>query len=359
MTPNQYGLARRTKPNMAPVLIGYFGPNEPNHPQGGNIWNAASLAIEQANQAGGYRGRPFQFVSGWSENPWGSGVKDLTKMAYQDQVLAMIGGIDGPSTHLAEQVVAKARLPLLSGANADRTANLANVSWMFSALPGHHLQASALVQAIQQVARDKRFLVISAVDHDSHILTSELTRCFEKNNLQPRYHFEFKPGRANHSEMISEINSANVEAAVIIAPLLDSASLCLTLRQGGFAGTLFGGPCMSRSRFVKMTGKASEGVVFPLLYESTPQTAAWKDLFVARFKRPVDYLSAHTHDTVNLLVSAIRASGLNRDELRTQIEKLSPWQGVTGTIAWDKQGSNTRPVQIGTIVQGQVKRLSR
>ncbi|MGB2861694.1 MAG: hypothetical protein WBC05_00080, partial [Sedimentisphaerales bacterium] len=99
------------------VLIGYFGPSTPSDPRGGDMWSAACLAVEQANRAGGYNGLPFRLVAGWSDNPWGSGVTEVTRMAYVHKVWAVIGGIDGPSTHLAEQVVAKARLALLSSAS--------------------------------------------------------------------------------------------------------------------------------------------------------------------------------------------------------------------------------------------------
>jgi len=110
------------------VLIGYFGPGTPSDPRGGDMWSAACLAVEQANRSGGYNGLPFRLVAGWSDNPWGSGITEVTRMAYVHKVWAIIGGIDGPSTHLAEQVVAKARLTLLSSASTDKTVNLANVA---------------------------------------------------------------------------------------------------------------------------------------------------------------------------------------------------------------------------------------
>ena len=334
------------------VLIGYFGPNDASHPEGGDMWCAATLAIEQANLAGGFHGRPFKLITGWSENPWGSGVKDLTRMVYQDQVWAIIGGIDGPSTHLAEQVVAKARLPLLSGANADRTANLANVSWMFSTLPGHHLQATALTQAIESQVERKRFVMVSSVDHDSHVLTDELNKCFRKGQLSPHYHFEFKPGQVRDSELVDHIINANAEAVVIAASLQDTAHLTVRLRQEGFSGILFGGPCMSRQAFVDIAGEAAERVIFPLLYRPSKTTEQFDKDMLDHSGRSGNDLSAHTYDTVNLLLEAIQQAGLNRQHIRDAVGKLSPWQGVTGTIHWDQQGSNTRPVALGTLLNG-------
>ena len=336
------------------ILIGYFGPNDVSHPEGGDMWCAAALAIEQANQAGGYQGRPFKLIAGWSETPWGSGVKDLTRMVYLDQVWAIIGGIDGPSTHLAEQVVAKARLPLLSGANADRTANLANVPWMFSTLPGHHLQAVALTQAIESEVKHTRFVMISSVDHDSHILTDELNKCFRKRRLSPSHHVEFKPAQNDPASLVDHILDGNAEAVVIVAPLMDSASLLVSLRKKGFKGRIFGGPCMSQRRFIERAGKAAEGVIFPVLYAPSDESALFETALFNRLGRHGDYLSAHTYDTVTLLVHAIRRAGLDRQGIRDEITKLSPWQGVTGTIHWDARGSNTRRVATGTLLNGRV-----
>jgi len=346
-----------TSKNTDEILIGYFGPSDPCHLEGGEMWLAATMAVEQANEKGGYKGRPFRLVPGWSENPWGSGVKDVARMAYQYNVCAIVGGIDGPSTHLAEQVVAKAQLPLLSGANADRTANLANVTWMFSALPGHHLQARALAGAIESFIGKEEFIVVSSVDHDSHLLSVELGKSFRKRQLLPSYHFDFKNLQENGSELVDRVIRANPKAIVIVAPLKDSTDLCIKLRNKGFEGIIFGSPCMSQHRFIENAGDACEGVVFPVLYEPTQKLADFEKKFFRRFARHSNYLSAHTYDTVNILMEAIRKVGPERQRIRDEIEKLSPWDGVTGQIVWDKQGSNSRRVSIGTVSTGCVKIL--
>ena len=69
------------------VLIGYFGPADPCHPAY-DMWSAACLAVEQANSGGGYKGLPFRLVQGWSDNPWGTGVREVVRMAYLDKVWA-------------------------------------------------------------------------------------------------------------------------------------------------------------------------------------------------------------------------------------------------------------------------------
>jgi branched-chain amino acid transport system substrate-binding protein len=341
------------------VLIGYFGPSEPSHLRGGDMWNAACLAVEQANQAGGYNGLPFRLVAGWSDNPWGSGVTKVTHMAYVNKVWAIIGGIDGPSTHLAEQVVAKACLTLINPASTDKTVNLANVPWMFSCLPADHLQAPVLARAIASEAGDKSFLLVSAVDHDSHLFTVELARSFIQQKLSPSYHFEFRPAQSNYDGLVEEILHTNAQALVLIAADTESAQIISAVRQKGFDGLIFGGPYMGRQSFIEQAGGAAEGVVFPLLYTHGKESSSFDKEFTARFGKRPDYLAAHTYDSVNLLIAAIRKAGLNRTLIHDKVRALSGWHGVTGQIQWDPLGSNSRLVSLGIIRNGGVQKLSQ
>lgn len=336
------------------VLIGYFGPSDPDDPRGGDIWRAAQMAVEEANAAGGCQGKPLRLLPVWSENPWGTGVAQLARMVYQDRVWAVIGGIDGESSHLAEQVVTKARLTLLSPASSDKTVNLANVPWMFSCLPGDHLQAPVLAAEIEARLATKPLTVVSTDDHDARLFSVELGKSLARRRIAPRYRFQCKRATCDVAELATRIVQSEVDAVVLIAGPGDSAGLVKAFRNRGFTGLVFGGPAMGRRRFLQEAGAAAEGVVFPLLYE--PGEGSWEfaNSFDGRFGRLPDYAAAHGYDAVRLLVAAIHKAGLNRARIRDAVEELSPWAGATGPIRWDRLGANTRPVALGTVCNGQV-----
>ena len=341
------------------VLLGYFGPGDPAHPDGGDLWLAAQMAVDEANRQRGYRGKPFRIVARWSENPWGTGVAEVARMVYDEKVWAIVGGIDGPSTHLAEQVVAKARLPLVSPATSDKTVNLANVPWMFSLLPGDHLQAPVVAAAVSDRVGSRAFVLVSAVDHDSRLFAAELRKCLASRRLAPRYHFEHSEAPQDEPRLLDRIVESKPDAVVLVAGAHQGARLLVGLRGRGFAGLVFGSATMGRRRFHEEAGDAAEGVLFPLLYD--PQqasqekaSAAFCAAFTSRFGTSPDYAAAHTYDAFRLLVAAIRTAGLNRARIRDALRDLSPYSGVTGTVAWDLQGSNTRAVSLGTIRDGRV-----
>lgn len=333
------------------VLIGYFGPSTPSHPIGGDMWCAACLAVEEANQAGGYQGLPFRFVADWSDNPWGSGVTAVTRMVYTHKVWAIVGGIDGPSTHLAEQVVAKARLVLISPGSTDKTVNLANVPWMFSCLPGDHLQSPVLARAIVSHVDQNPFLLVSAVDHDSHLFTRELNKSLSEHKCIPSYHLQFNPKQKDDTELVEKIVRTEAHTLILIADAHRSAQLICAVREKGFEGTIFGGPCIGQRRFLQSKSKVADGIIFPLLYINN-KTSCFEKKFISRFGRHPDYLASHTYDTVHLLIAAIRKAGLNRARIGDALRELSGWRGVTGDIIWNSFGANIRPVNLGIIQEG-------
>jgi len=340
------------------VLIGYFGPSDPDDSQGGDMWFAAQMAVEEANAAGGYREKPFRLVPGWSENPWGSGVAHVTRMAYTDKVWAVIGGIDGPSTHLAEQVVAKARLPLVSPVSTDKTVNLANVPWMFSLAPGDHLLAPIVAGAIAAETGDAPFVLVSADDHDSRVFTTELNKALSERRMAPDLQVEYRRGKRDVGELVARLVQAKPAAVAIAADADDSARLVAALREEGYTGSIFGGPAMGRQQFLQQAGAAAEGVVFPLLYEPRTTPTGFAKTFARRFGHPPDYAAAHTHDAVRLVLEVIQKAGLNRARIRDAVNDASPWTGAAGTVQWDGLGANTRSARLGSLRNGRVVALT-
>ncbi|MCP4571766.1 MAG: amino acid ABC transporter substrate-binding protein, partial [bacterium] len=117
--------------DLAAVRIGLFAPTQgPRAPAGLSLRRGAELAVAEANAAGGYRGIPFALIQRSDDQVWGS-AREVVEMAYDDGVWAIIGAIGGQSTHVAQQVITKAQLPLISPASTDASLTQINIPWMF------------------------------------------------------------------------------------------------------------------------------------------------------------------------------------------------------------------------------------
>jgi len=324
--------------DLREVRLGYFGPPDPSDEAGGQIWQGVGLAIEEANRQGGYRGLPFRLVPAWDRNPWAGGVARLARVVYSDMVWAIIGGIDGATTHLAEQVVAKAQLTLINPAATDRSIHTASVPWMFSCAPGDHLLAAAVSQELRE--RGSRFGLVSAIDHDSRAFVAQLKLAFARDRLSPVLHLEWPGGTEDPARIARELDAAAPEAIVVVADARESTALIKAVRDAGFAGILLSGPSIARAD----PDPSLNGVLYPALGNIPP---AFQTKFLTRYGRSPDYTAAHAYDAVNIVIAAIRKAGLNRPRIRDAVQALSPTYGVTGAIAWDARGQNDRPVSLG------------
>ena len=346
--------------NVDEVRFGWFGPSNPEDPLAGQMWWAADQAIREANNQGGFGGRPFRLIPKWSENPWGNGVPQVFRIAYEDKVWALLGGIDGSSTHLAEQVVAKACLPLLSPVSTDKSVNLAGVPWMFSCAPGDHVIAPMLAEAVLKALNgpQEKLMVFSATDHDSRMAAKEILKALSERHCAPAFKFEFQAGQKAVDPQLSSAAAAKPRVVLLIAGPEDSVRWVAAIRQRLANTPIFGTHQMGRSRFLQLAGEAAEGVRFPQLWtpnESDANTRKFMAGFKARFGQEPDYAAALSYDAVQLLVGATRRGGLNRAHIREELIKLSPWQGIAGPIEWDGTGQNLRKVtRMGLIQKGRV-----
>ncbi|HTQ57066.1 MAG TPA: ABC transporter substrate-binding protein [Bryobacteraceae bacterium] len=327
------------------VRIGYYGPSDDSHPEGGMPWQGVTLAIDRANREGGYRGKPFRLVAAWTENPWRAGAASITRMAFVDRVWLIVGSIEGTGTHLAEQVVAKALLPLINPVATDRSIHMAGVPWMFSVVQGDDLHSAVLARALG----DRSLVILAATDHDSRAFAGYLKPACLREHARLELQLEFEPGRPDLSELVRDALNARPDAIVVIAGARDSARLVEQLRKAGFAGAIGGGPLFGRACFAGEAGTAAEGAVFPWV---GPPAPFFVKEFTARFGRAPDYAAACAYDSVAVAVGAIRRGGLNRARIREALASQPPIEGASGLIRWDEFGQNRRPPVLAAIRGG-------
>ena len=338
-------------PAVREVLLGYFGPDDERHPEGGSVWQGATLAVEDANRLGGYRGKPFRLLQRWDDNPWRGGARIITRMAFVDRVPVLIGSVEGAGTHLAEQVAAKALLPLINPAATDRSIHMAGVPWMFSVVQGDDLHASALARALE----GRSIVLLSATEHDSRAFAGYFRKACGRGRSEIKLRLEFDPGRPDLTEIARSAAGAAPGAVVVLAAVRDSARLVRLIRAERFTGVIAGGPSFGRSAFVREAGAAAEGALFPWVGQPA---ADFRRLFVARFGSDPDYAAAGAYDAVGIAVRAIRASGLNRPRIRDFIAALPPWEGAGGRIEWDEFGQNRRPSVVAVVGHGEFRAWS-
>ncbi|HWR51201.1 MAG TPA: ABC transporter substrate-binding protein [Bryobacteraceae bacterium] len=301
--------------DLTEVRLGWFGPAE------GPMWEAARQAIEELNAQGGYRRLPFRLIQRWSENPWKSGAQHVIRMAYGENVWAVIAAHDGSAAHLAQQVAMKALIPLMNPVATDLSLHTAGVPWMFSCAQGD----DAIARLVAKQLEGRAPVVLSSTDHDARAFLSKLMPL-----VKIARQIEFEGGHAGEAARAVGPGTA---AVLVVAGPRDSGLAVKELRASGYTGPIAGGPQFGRAEFREAADAAAAGSHYPALADGS------------RFP---DYAAACAYDSVQMLGAAIREAGLNRERIREHLRALPSYSGASGRIEWDGFGQNKRAVTPAT-----------
>jgi branched-chain amino acid transport system substrate-binding protein len=347
--------------DLREVRLGWFGPPDATHPEWGEAWRGAALAVEELNEEGGYEGRDFRLLSAWSESPWGSGVADLAKLVFGGAVWAVVGGVDGTTTHLAEQVVVKARLSLVSPGGTDPSVNFTNVPWMFTLLPTDDRLAPILAEAVLDGAGGAAWAVVTTTDRDARVAWRAVRAALAaRQHPGPTLHLVLPAAGPACARAAADVVATGARAVLVLAGARDAVRIVRALRAAGYEGTVVGGAPVGRRTFAEEAGTAAEGVLFPLLFDpAAADAAAFSRAYSGRWGQAPDYLAAHAYDAVRLVADAVRRAGPNRALIRDALSASSPWRGAAGTVSWDPAGRCTRPVELGAWREGGAQRAAR
>ena len=331
--------------DLTEVRIGYFGPSDTAHIEGGSSWQGALRAIDEANKDGGYHGLPFRLVAKWSESPWKAGGRMMVELAYVDRVWATIGSIDGISTHIAEQVVAKVQLSLVDAGSTDRSVNAAMVPWMFSCLPNDPAIANALCPQLAREAGDEGPVLVVSTGHDERHMAGEFRHWFAEKQPGVARILEFQPGD-EHLETVAR-QTVGARAVLVLGGVADTARVVKLLRAESRKTVLYAGPSAAKSSFAMVAGPDAEGVRCPLLAHPAP--VGWEP------GTGQDYAALQSYDAARMVVSSIRTGGLNRFRICRALAKMTPWQGAAGEVRWSALNRNSRPAAVATIRGGRLE----
>ena len=327
------------------VRIGLFGPLANATGAGSELVRGAELAVNEANRLGGYQGIPFRLVARWADRPWISGANELIRLAYADGICALVGSLDGETTHLAEQVATKAWIPLLSPLASDDTLTQIRLPWIFSLPPADREQALLLVSQGIAPRCLQRLGMITSTDHDGRVFADSMTAVLKREGLVPAFHFTVSLKEDDWTDLARRASDFSPDGLILRLPAVPLLQFIEQLNRRQLACPLFlpwipGLDAASlHERYagdlacIRPFDESSER------YLHHPFVAAYEKAYQCR----PDPGAAYAFDAVSLLIQCIRAQGPHRIELQKALWDQKDFSGVTGMIHWDNGGGNTTP----------------
>ncbi|HTZ82893.1 MAG TPA: ABC transporter substrate-binding protein [Candidatus Acidoferrales bacterium] len=361
--------------SLSEIRIGFLGPlnYHPDQAMGNRMLDGAQMAIDEANAAGGYGGKPFHLITrndynNWQNNIpsggvskdseiWGAASNEAVRLIYDDKVWAIFGSVSAETTHIALRLTLKAETPIVNSASTDPTIPETGIPWYFTVIQDDRVQGYTLARHIYTELGIKRVGILRVNDRYGRFGVLKFKDASRRLGHPLVIEQKFLPGDTDFRRQLQVIQDSRVDAIVLWANIGQAAEILKEMRELGMHQRVFGSHRTIGDKLIKLAGPAAEGFEAVYPFDPTRNDPLWTD-FVSRYEgkygEKPDHLAALAYDQMRILLDAICRAGLNKGRIRDALTGLTSYRGVTGDMVFDPNCKNIAPLYLAHVHDGQI-----
>jgi len=344
------------------VNIGFFGPVEggPEVPYGFAMLHGAQLAVDEANNRGGYSGRAhdtrlkYELKIHNDSALWGASTMEPVSMAQDEHVVAILGSIDGSTTHTMLRIATELGVPVINTATSDPSITETGAPWLVHLLPDDRQQSRALAR---YVAGQKRVRTVGILREDAryaHIGTEAFREEVERIGSISAIEATFQSGETDFSQQLRQFRDEKIDGLVLWCRPAEAALILKQMRASGMHIPSFGPSYLASSQLIELAGTAAEGFVATSILNPSRADKRWEEFqrnYRNKFSESPDAYASYAYDGINLLIAAIEKAGPNRELIAQALlqHRLDSYEGVSGPLYFDGSLNNIAPLVMARV----------
>lgn len=351
----------KPEPEVESVKIGIIAPLEMSHEDyiGRPMLWGTQIAIDEANAAGGYKGKPFELIIRNDTGLWGASANEVVTLSYEDKVWAIIGTVDGANTHIAIRVALKTEVPVMNVSDLDPTLVETKIPWIFRNTADDRQMAYTILYYVYKERGYKRVAVLRADNRYGRFGVGEFkagsVRFGRPAPIEINYEISYQNVNPDFTIQMDRLERVKPDAVVLWADAVAAGHIVKKMRARGLDMPVFASERVVNPLFLEIAGDAAEGVIATYPYNpdaEIPELKAFNHTYRERFGEAPNTYAAHAYDGANMVIRAIREAGLNRYRIRDALAETKRYQGITGEIIFDDVYSDRGPVVMATVRNG-------
>ncbi len=346
--------------DLTEIRIGFIAPlyAHPDQAFGNRMLHGAQLAIDEANAAGGYCGKPFKLMLHNDSAIWGASSNEVVKMVYDEKVWAIFGSIGSDTTHIALRVTLKSEIPIVNSASTDPTIPETIIPWYFTDIQDDRVQGYTLARHIYTELGLKRVAILRVNDRYGRFGVLKFRDASRRLGHPVVIEQKFALGDTDFRHQLAVIQDSRADAIVIWTDIGPAAAILKQMQELGMKQRVFGSHRTIGDELVRLAGPAGEGfeAVFP--YDPTQPNQKWlnfKNRFEAHYRENPDHFATLAYDAMQILLQSICRAGLNRGRIRDALTGIENYKGVTGEMVFDPNCKNISPMFLASVHHGTIE----
>jgi branched-chain amino acid transport system substrate-binding protein len=339
------GLLAASSPAFAadPIKIGVIA--EAQAIAGASIPQAAQLAADEINAAGGVDGRKIEIITYDNHSSSADSVRAFQRAVNEDKVNIVIASYISEVLAL-EPWAARLKMPFITpGAASNEISKSVHADYEKNKYTFHgYLTSAALALSVCDAAKDllvdQKHLKTAVIMSEDAAWTTPLDtgyeECLPKIGLKVLDHIRFSPDTTDFTPIFNKIEGAKPDVMITgishvgVQPTVQWKNQQVPIPMFGISSQA------TNSTFGKDTNDASDGVLYQGVsgpaVPVTPKSVPFADAFNKKFGNFPSYAGYTSYDEVYYIADAVkRAGSTDADKLVDALEKTD-WVGTIGRI---------------------------
>ncbi|NIM97160.1 MAG: ABC transporter substrate-binding protein [candidate division Zixibacteria bacterium] len=311
--------------------------------------NSLVMIEEEINKAGGINGHPLEIIIYDTEGQPTRAVTLTQKLIKRDKVSAVVGPMSSGSVLAMIPIIQEARIPNMA-LGASRKIVEPPKEWVFNTVQTDTNGAARIYEYMRKGGISKvGIITVSTGFGDSG--REQLIRLSSDHGIEITADEKFGAKDSDMTAQLTRIQRTDAQAVICWTVGPTEAIVTKNWKQLAMKVPLYQSHGAASKRFLKMTGEAGEGIIFPApklivadqIPDSDPQKAIlikYRDAYESKFGHEVSKFGGNAHDAIRIVIEALKAVGPDRTKIRDYVENLTGYLGVVGKYNYSPTNHN-------------------
>lgn len=324
---------------------------------GEGFQRAMLLALDEANAAGGIKGKPMKILYEDNTSTAQGSVSAIQKLITVHKIPVVFGPA-ASSNFLAVCPIAQENKTILVGAESAAAAITKCGSFVFRVFPSDMLQGKGVAELAEGLGYKE--VVLTYINNDWGVGLGEVFKeVYTKAGGKIADEFAHDEGKADYRSEVLRIKKAEVKAVVNLTYIKEGATMLKQAHEMKADVQWLMGSASKSPKLVELAGGTAEGVIgtYPTFSQDTPEYKAYKNAWDKKYPgKKLAIFGEYNYDMVKLTAKALNmAKDFSPEAIRAAFMEASKgYIGVTGDKTFDQNGDVGATYGRWTVKNGEI-----
>jgi branched-chain amino acid transport system substrate-binding protein len=323
--------------------------------------DAAELAIDEVNHAGGIGGRKLKLLVEDDHCRPADGVSAFGKIMHAATPAVVLGAVCSSVTLAIAPLAQSRKTVLISPASTSPKLTHAG-DFIFRVIPSASLRARVFAEYLYN-ERGLRKLAVLHIDNEGGIGASSAFKAqFAQLGGAVVLEETYAQGATDVRIQLTKLKAADADGVILGSYPADTVFVLRQARELGLRQPLFfQTEAIQNPDVLRQAGDAANGAIYILAASAAGEARElFTGAYAAKFGKKAELFAAEGYDIVRLVaqaITAIKDEPVSGSSIRDFLHQVRDYAGASGTITFDKNGDINKPFAIMTIDAGRPKTI--